>query len=105
MNERLPRYEASESHRRRLTRSILVTRHALNTQMKEETGDEVRRENIFHTRCLIQDRTCRIIIDGGSCVNVVSNILVEKLNLFTLKHLRPYNLQWLNEYGEIKLNK
>ena len=32
-------------------------------------------------------------------------ILVEKLNLPTLKHSRPYNLQWLNDCGEIKVNK
>ena len=31
--------------------------------------------------------------------------LVEKLNLPTLKHSRPYKLQWLNDCGEIKVNK
>jgi hypothetical protein len=36
---------------------------------------------------------------------VASTILVEKLNLPTLKHSRPYNLQWLNNWGEIKVNK
>ena len=71
---------------------ILFTRRALNTQVKEEVGDEIQRENIFHTRCLIYDKTCSVIIDGGSYANVASNILVEKLNLSTLKHLRPYNL-------------
>ena len=42
---------------------------------------------------------------GGSCTNVASTILVEKLNLPTLKHSRAYNLQWLNDCGEIKVNK
>ncbi|GKV00606.1 hypothetical protein SLEP1_g13273 [Rubroshorea leprosula] len=46
---------------------LLVTRHALNVQAKED--DEVQRDNIFH------------------------------------EHLRPYKLQWLNDYGEIKVNK
>jgi hypothetical protein len=46
-----------------------------------------------------------MIIDGGSCTNVASTILVKKLNLPTLKHSRPYNLQWLNNCGEIKVNK
>jgi hypothetical protein len=46
-----------------------------------------------------------MIIDGGSCTNVASTILVEKLNLPTLKHSRPYKLQWLQDCGEIKVNK
>jgi len=31
--------------------------------------------------------------------------LVEKLNLPTFKHLKPYKLEWLNECGEIWVNK
>jgi hypothetical protein len=42
-----------------------------------------------------------MIIDGGSCTNVASTILVEKLNLPTLKHPKPYKLQWLNDCGEV----
>ena len=36
---------------------------------------------------------------------MATSILVEKLNLSTLKHPRPYNLQWLNECGEVKVTK
>lgn len=32
-------------------------------------------------------------------------MLVEKLHLPTLKHPRPYMLQWLNDCGEVKVNK
>ena len=46
-----------------------------------------------------------MIIDGGSCTNVASTIMVEKLGLPTLKHPRPYKLQWLNDSGEVKVNK
>jgi hypothetical protein len=42
---------------------------------------------------------------GGSCTNVASTILVEKLNLPTLKHPKPYKLQWLNDCGEVNVNK
>ncbi|XP_022854584.1 uncharacterized protein LOC111375900 [Olea europaea var. sylvestris] len=31
--------------------------------------------------------------------------LVEKLNLTLLKHPRPYKLQWLNESGEVRVNR
>jgi hypothetical protein len=41
-----------------------------------------------------------MIIDGRSCTNVAKTILVEKLNLPTLKHPRLYKLQGLNDCGE-----
>ena len=36
---------------------------------------------------------------------MASTTLVEKLNLPTLKHPRPYKLQWLNDCGEVKVNR
>ena len=36
---------------------------------------------------------------------MASTTLVEKLNLPTLKHRRPYKLQWLNNCGEVKVNR
>jgi hypothetical protein len=87
-----------------VTGESLVARRALNTHIKVDDAVQ-QRENIFHTRCHVNNKVCSMIIDGGSCTNVASTILVEKLNLPTLKHSRPYNLQWLNDCGEIKVNK
>ncbi|KAF7808148.1 uncharacterized protein G2W53_040309 [Senna tora] len=63
------------------------------------------RENIFRTRCRVKNKVCRLIIDGGSVPNVASTTMVEKLNLPTVRHPRPYKLQWSNECGEIKVDK
>ena len=82
----------------------LVIRRALNMQIKEDDVDQ-QRENIFHTRCHIQNKVCSMIIDGGSCANVASDTLVKKLNLSCIKHTRPYRLQWLNECGEVRVTK
>jgi hypothetical protein len=87
-----------------MTGESLFARRALNTHIKVDDAEQ-QRENIFHTRCHVNNKVCSMIIDGGSCTNVASTILVEKLNLPTLKHSRPYNLQWLNDCGEIKVNK
>ena len=46
-----------------------------------------------------------MIIDCGSCTNVASALLVEKLQLQTLKHLRPYKLEWLNDSREVRMQK
>ncbi|KAF7801688.1 uncharacterized protein G2W53_040799 [Senna tora] len=40
-----------------------------------------------------------------SVTNVASTTMVEKLNLPTVRHPRPYKLQWSNECGEIKVDK
>ncbi|RDX65786.1 hypothetical protein CR513_55524, partial [Mucuna pruriens] len=40
-----------------------------------------------------------------SCTNRVSTIIVEKINLQTDKHTRPYKLQWLSNIGEVKVDK
>ncbi|KAH9698116.1 hypothetical protein KPL71_023888 [Citrus sinensis] len=81
----------------------LVVRRALSVQVKED--EAAQWENIFHTRYYVQDKVCSMIIDGGSCTNVASIIMVEKLGLPTLKHPLPYKLQWLNDSGEVKVNK
>ena len=46
-----------------------------------------------------------MIIDSGSCTNGVSVTLVKKLGLNTVQHERPYQLQWLNEYGVVRVNR
>jgi hypothetical protein len=46
-----------------------------------------------------------MIIDSGSYTNVASVTLVRKLGLNTIKHERPYQLQWLNECGVVRVNK
>ncbi|XP_071909839.1 uncharacterized protein [Coffea arabica] len=78
----------------------LVARRALATQASK---DELQRDNIFYTRCHVTNKVCSLVIDPGSCTNVASALMVEKLNLSTSEHPRPYKLQWLNNSGEITL--
>jgi len=70
---------------------LLVVRCVLGQVQKP--FDEIQRENIFHTRCLINDKLCSLILDGGSCTNVASTRVVEKLGLPTISHAKPYKLQ------------
>lgn len=53
-----------------------------------------------HSRCLVSDKICSLIIDGGSCTNIASDNLVRKLRLKTKPLPRPFRLEWLNEAGE-----
>jgi len=81
----------------------LIVRRTLHAQ--QAPCDDNQRENLFHTRCLVKGKVCNMIIDGGSCCNIASTELVNKLQLPTFLHPRPYKLHWMNECGELKVNK
>jgi hypothetical protein len=70
---------------------VLVIRRSLSVQTKKDDVEQ-QRENIFHIRCLINDKICSMIIDSGSCTNFSSVTLVRKLGLNTIKHEKPYQL-------------
>jgi len=61
--------------------------------MIQKSFDETQRENIFHTHCLIKNKLCSMIVDGGNCANVASTRVVEKLGLPTISDTKPYKLQ------------
>jgi hypothetical protein len=99
----MPSLEDADNEQNAVVGDLLVARRVLNVQVKEEESNQ--RENLFHTRCFVNNKVCSVIIDGGSCTNVASTYLVEKLALTTLKHPLPYRLQWLNECGEVKVTR
>ncbi|KAE8716482.1 hypothetical protein F3Y22_tig00110114pilonHSYRG00103 [Hibiscus syriacus] len=81
----------------------LVVRKSLLTP-KGDSGDDWLRTNIFHTTCTVADKVCKMIIDSGSCENVVSEEVVQKLQLKTDRHPKPYKLSWLNKDSEMRLS-
>jgi hypothetical protein len=46
-----------------------------------------------------------MIINNGSCTNVASTTLMEKLGLTTVPPPKLYRLRWLNKNGEIWVTK
>ncbi|XP_027337972.1 uncharacterized protein LOC113851629 [Abrus precatorius] len=82
---------------------LLMVRRLLGSLAKD--NDTTQRENIFHSRCLVLGKVCSLIVDGGSCTNVASIRLIEKLNLTTTPHPKPYKLQWLSDEGELVVNR
>ena len=67
--------------------------------------DDNQRENLFHTRCLVKGKVVNVIIDGGSCCNLASHEMIDKLQLPTIQHPRPYRLHWMNDCGNLKVNR
>lgn len=79
-----------------------VSRKSLNVQTK---GNELQCENLFQTRCHVQDKVCCLIIDGGSFTNIASTTIVGKFHLPAMRHPQPCKLQWLNESAEVNVTK
>ena len=102
-NDSMPSLEDADDEEYAVQGDLLVARRALSVQARED--EEEQRENIFRTRCHVKNKVCSVIIDGGSCANVASITMVEKLGLPTIKHPRPCKLKWLNDSGEIRVNR
>jgi hypothetical protein len=81
----------------------LVVQRVLSAQM--ERAEQNQRHTLFQTKCVIKERSCRVIIDGGSCNNLASAEMVEKLALSTQPHPQPYYIQWLNSSGKVKVTR
>jgi len=77
---------------------FLVLNRVLHTM--ESPKEESQRELIFHSR-----KVCSLIIDGGSCTNVASSHLVDKLKPPIIPQPHPYSLQWLKKGNEVHVTK
>ncbi|KAA3487402.1 Transposon Ty3-I Gag-Pol polyprotein [Gossypium australe] len=71
-------------------------------EIKNPTDENEELEYAVEGEMLV---VCSLVIDEGSCTNVASTLMVEKLALPTTKHSSPYKLQWLNEGVELKVTK
>ena len=61
---------------------LLVIRKACFTPCKSE-GEDWLRSNIFQTTYTMGGNVCKLVIDSGSCENMVSEEAVQKLGLAT----------------------
>ena len=82
---------------------LMMIQRSLNNQ--SSVNQEKQRENIFHTRCKVFENVCSLIVDSGFCCNCCSTRMVEKLNLQLIPHPKPYKHQWINEDGELAVDK
>ena len=59
----------------------IIVQRVLSTQIKQE--ERLQCHNLFQMFLIVQDYRIRVIIDGGSCNNLVSSDLIKKLGLTT----------------------
>jgi hypothetical protein len=53
--------------------------------------------------CTIQEKVCKVIIDGGSFTNVISSDVVHALSLSTRRLPLPRYIQRMNQSGTLKI--
>jgi hypothetical protein len=81
----------------------LIVQRVLSAHM--EKAEQYQWHTLFQTKCVIKERSCHLIIDGGSCNNLASSDMVEKLALTTKPHPHPYHIRWLNNSGKVTVTK
>ena len=62
---------------------------------EKEVEDTAQRNRLFRTACKTKYKVCKVIVDSRSTDNLVSNEMVEKLELETTNHPSPYKVSWL----------
>ena len=68
---------------------------------EKEVEEPVQQTSLFRTTCKMKDRFCKVIIDSGRTDNLVSTVMVEKLELKTTTHPNPYKVSWLQKGHQV----
>ena len=64
--------------------------------VKQRDIDDWQRSAIFQTYTKCGDKTCKVIIDSGSCINAVSSNVVSRLGLKLIPHPNLYKVSWVD---------
>ncbi|GJV89048.1 putative nucleotidyltransferase, ribonuclease H [Tanacetum coccineum] len=82
-----------------------VTYVIQRTLCSPKVSDSSQRNKIFHTKCLVKEKICSIIIDGGSCENLVSKALVKAFKLPTEPRPSSYQIGWIKKGLALKVTE
>ncbi|GJS54909.1 putative nucleotidyltransferase, ribonuclease H [Tanacetum coccineum] len=82
-----------------------VTYVIQRTLCSPKVSDSSQRNKIFQTKWLVKEKISSIIIDGGSCKNLVSKALVKAFKLPTEPHPSPYQIWWIKKVPTLKVIK
>jgi hypothetical protein len=72
---------------------------------EKEVENLVQRTRLFRTTCKTKDGVCKVIVDSGSMDNLVSIVMVEKLELEITDHPIPYRVSWLQKGHQVTVTK
>ncbi|KAI9186201.1 hypothetical protein LWI28_014775 [Acer negundo] len=64
---------------------------------KPVSADIWKRTNVFHTFIQYKGKSCKLVIDRGSTMNIVSNAAVTKFQLNPELHPHPFRVAWVDK--------
>nr|GEZ19088.1 transposon Ty3-I Gag-Pol polyprotein [Tanacetum cinerariifolium] len=82
-----------------------VTCVVQRTLSSPKVSDSSQRNKIFQTKCLVKEKICSIIINEGSCENLVSKAMVKAFKLPTEPHRNLYQIGWIKKGPTLKVTK
>jgi hypothetical protein len=71
----------------------------------KEVEDSSQRTRLFRIACKTKDWKCKVIVDNGSMDNLVLTEMVEKLEVETTDHPRPYKVSLLHKGHQVSVTK
>nr|GEX76509.1 reverse transcriptase domain-containing protein [Tanacetum cinerariifolium] len=84
----------------------LVVQRVLSAGVDKTADDTLwLRNNIFRTKCTTKGKVCTVIVDGGSCDNMVAKTMVDKLELLVQDHPEPYQLTLLKKGNVVRVTQ
>ena len=76
------------------------------TQIQPEDPKESKKgERLFHSQMWVNGVPLHFIVYNGSQKNPISVEVVKWLNLLTMPRPRPYNIEWLSEGRDLRVNQ
>ena len=69
---------------------------AMCTFAQPEQINDWRRTVVFQTCIKIGNKSCKVIVHSGSCINVIASKLITTLGMKSMKHPNPYMVTWID---------
>jgi len=67
--------------------------------------DDTQRKKIFESKCTVNGKVCKLVIDSCICENLISKKLVNHLKLETHDHPNPYTIGWIKKGVNMRVTK
>ncbi|KAJ9567936.1 hypothetical protein OSB04_003902 [Centaurea solstitialis] len=94
-------YDGAEFAEEDLSEKINIVLQRVLLSSKEDG----QRNNLFRSHCSVNNKVCDLIVDNGSCENLVSQKLVDYLKLPTEPIDTPYSLGWIKRGPQVRVTQ